>query len=264
MSTSSLHHHFRQLTAMSPLQYQKWLRLNEGRRLMLNERLDAASAAFHVGYESPSQFSREYSRLFGAPPRRDIEACGSGQARSCPALLRRHVRRGAATHHVLTERAARGSPIAERLPGGRASSPAIAKRPRALTGAGRLVQARMTSPSSSWNVGLTCLDLSTRPGSGSQSDRGPRSAKTVTVRSALALQPLAFASGATDMRAGRPLWARPAEPYCPPQMSRRQAAATDNSTDAGSWPTARKPRAGSRAHREAQLSRGAGGEGASG
>ena len=73
MSTSSLHHHFRQLTAMSPLQYQKWLRLNEGRRLMLNERLDAASAAFHVGYESPSQFSREYSRLFGAPPKRDIE-----------------------------------------------------------------------------------------------------------------------------------------------------------------------------------------------
>ncbi len=72
MSTSSLHHHFRQLTAMSPLQYQKWLRLNEARRLMLSEALDAASAAFQVGYESPSQFSREYSRLFGAPPRRDI------------------------------------------------------------------------------------------------------------------------------------------------------------------------------------------------
>ncbi len=72
MSTSTLHHHFRQLTAMSPLQYQKWLRLNEAKRLMLNEDLDAASAAFHVGYESPSQFSREYSRLFGAPPRRDI------------------------------------------------------------------------------------------------------------------------------------------------------------------------------------------------
>lgn len=58
---------------MSPLQYQKWLRLNEARRLMLNESLDAASAAFEVGYESPSQFNREYSRLFGAPPRRDIE-----------------------------------------------------------------------------------------------------------------------------------------------------------------------------------------------
>ena len=73
MSLSSLHHHFRQLTAMSPLQYQKWLRLNEARRLMLNERHDAASAAFMVGYESPSQFSREYGRLFGAPPKRDIE-----------------------------------------------------------------------------------------------------------------------------------------------------------------------------------------------
>lgn len=73
MSPSSLHQHFRQLTAMSPLQYQKWLRLNEARRLMLNESLDAASAAFEVGYESPSQFSREYTRLFGAPPRRDID-----------------------------------------------------------------------------------------------------------------------------------------------------------------------------------------------
>ena len=72
MSPSTFHHHFRVLTAMSPLQYQKWLRLNEARRLMLTERLDAATAAFQVGYESPSQFSREYSRLFGAPPLRDI------------------------------------------------------------------------------------------------------------------------------------------------------------------------------------------------
>jgi len=72
MSTSTFHHHFRALTAMSPLQYQKWLRLNEARRLMLTERLDATTAAFQVGYESPSQFSREYSRLFGAPPLRDI------------------------------------------------------------------------------------------------------------------------------------------------------------------------------------------------
>ena len=72
MSTSTFHHHFRAVTAMSPLQYQKWLRLNEARRLMLTERLDAATAAFQVGYESPSQFSREYSRLFGAPPLRDI------------------------------------------------------------------------------------------------------------------------------------------------------------------------------------------------
>lgn len=73
MSASSFHQHFRQLTAMSPLQYQKWLRLNEAKRLMVNENLDAASAAFHVGYESPSQFSREYKRLFGAPPKRDVE-----------------------------------------------------------------------------------------------------------------------------------------------------------------------------------------------
>jgi AraC-like DNA-binding protein len=72
MSTPTFHHHFRQLTAMSPLQYQKWLRLNEARRLMLNEHQDVSSAAFKVGYESPSQFSREYSRLFGVPPKRDI------------------------------------------------------------------------------------------------------------------------------------------------------------------------------------------------
>lgn len=72
MSTSAFHHHFRALTAMSPLQYQKWLRLHEARRLMLIEHLDATSAALQVGYESPSQFSREYSRLFGAPPLRDI------------------------------------------------------------------------------------------------------------------------------------------------------------------------------------------------
>lgn len=72
MSTSTFHHHFRTMTALSPLQYQKQLRLQEARRLMLAERLDAATAAFQVGYESPSQFSREYSRLFGAPPLRDI------------------------------------------------------------------------------------------------------------------------------------------------------------------------------------------------
>lgn len=72
MSPSTFHHHFRALTAMSPLQYQKWLRLNEARRLMLTERSDAATAALQVGYESPSQFSREYRRLFGAPPVRDV------------------------------------------------------------------------------------------------------------------------------------------------------------------------------------------------
>ncbi|MGE8656097.1 MAG: AraC family transcriptional regulator N-terminal domain-containing protein [Achromobacter sp.] len=79
MSPPTFHHHFRQLTAMSPLQYQKWLRLNEARRLMLSEYLDVASAAFKVGYESPSQFSREYSRRYGAPPKRDI-ATLRGQA----------------------------------------------------------------------------------------------------------------------------------------------------------------------------------------
>jgi len=74
MSTSTFHHHFRSMTALSPLQYQKQLRLQEARRLMLAERLDAATAAFRVGYESPSQFSREYNRLFGAPPLRDINS----------------------------------------------------------------------------------------------------------------------------------------------------------------------------------------------
>jgi AraC-like DNA-binding protein len=73
MSTSSFHQHFKQVTAMSPLQYQKQLRLLEARRLMLAEDCNATSAAYQVGYESPSQFSREYSRLFGAPPIRDIE-----------------------------------------------------------------------------------------------------------------------------------------------------------------------------------------------
>jgi AraC-like DNA-binding protein len=89
MSPSSLHHQFRQLTAMSPLQYQKWLRLNEARRLMLNDGADAASAAFSVGYESPSQFSREYSRLFGAPPRRDVEAMRPRKAVNPPQSSRR-------------------------------------------------------------------------------------------------------------------------------------------------------------------------------
>ena len=72
LSKSAFHHHFRSLTAMSPLQYQKNLRLNEARRLMLTEGADATTAALRVGYESPSQFSREYSRQFGAPPLRDI------------------------------------------------------------------------------------------------------------------------------------------------------------------------------------------------
>ena len=72
MSASSLHHHFRAITAMSPLQYQKQLRLHEARRLLLADQCDVATAAHRVGYESPSQFSREYSRHFGAPPLRDV------------------------------------------------------------------------------------------------------------------------------------------------------------------------------------------------
>lgn len=72
MSKSSLHQHFKALTAMSPLQYQKQLRLHEARRLMLTEMHDAASAGHRVGYESASQFSREYRRMFGAPPLKDM------------------------------------------------------------------------------------------------------------------------------------------------------------------------------------------------
>ncbi len=74
MGVSTLHHQFRSLTAMSPLQYQKQLRLHVARERMLNEGLDAASAAFEVGYESASQFNREYSRFFGQPPIRDIKS----------------------------------------------------------------------------------------------------------------------------------------------------------------------------------------------
>jgi len=72
MSPSTFREHFRKLAGMGPLQYQKQLRLQEARQLMLNEALDAGSAAARVGYESATQFSREYSRLFGAPPQRDV------------------------------------------------------------------------------------------------------------------------------------------------------------------------------------------------
>ena len=72
LSVSTLHHRFKAVTSMSPLQYQKQLRLQEARRLMLSEDLDASAAGYRVGYESPSQFSREYSRHFGAPPVRDL------------------------------------------------------------------------------------------------------------------------------------------------------------------------------------------------
>ena len=74
MGVSTLHHQFRSLTAMSPLQYQKQLRLQSARERMLMDGLDATSAAYEVGYESVSQFNREYSRLFGQPPMRDVKA----------------------------------------------------------------------------------------------------------------------------------------------------------------------------------------------
>jgi AraC-like DNA-binding protein len=74
LSPSALHLHFKGVTGTSPLQYQKQLRLQEARRLMLGERLDAGEAAFRVGYESPSQFGREYRRMFGAPPCQDVAA----------------------------------------------------------------------------------------------------------------------------------------------------------------------------------------------
>jgi AraC-like DNA-binding protein len=72
MSPSALHHRFKAVTAMSPLQYQKHLRLHEARRMMFADGIECATAGHRVGYESPSQFSREYRRLFGAPPRVEI------------------------------------------------------------------------------------------------------------------------------------------------------------------------------------------------
>ena len=83
LSNSTLHHRFKAVTAMSPLQYQKQLRLQHARRLMISEGLDVSTAGFKVGYESPSQFSREYSRMFGAPPSRGIaklRSLGEGAA----------------------------------------------------------------------------------------------------------------------------------------------------------------------------------------
>ncbi len=77
IGVSTLHHHFRALTAMSPLQYQKRLRLQVARQRMLMDNLDAANAAFEVGYKSASQFNREYRRLFGQPPIRDIKVLRS-------------------------------------------------------------------------------------------------------------------------------------------------------------------------------------------
>jgi len=73
MSVSGFHHHFKALTALSPLQYQKQLRLQEARRLMLSEDLDATSAAYRVGYQDAAYFNREYKSLFGIPPMRDVQ-----------------------------------------------------------------------------------------------------------------------------------------------------------------------------------------------
>lgn len=72
LSPSAFYLHFKRVTTLSPLQFQKRLRLQAARRLMLGEGLEAADATFRVGYESPSKFSREYWRMFGAPPRRDV------------------------------------------------------------------------------------------------------------------------------------------------------------------------------------------------
>ena len=80
MSVSSFHHHFKAVTAMSPLQYQKRLRLTHARQILLSERADAASTAYRVGYESPSQFSREYARMFGSPPMRDVDGLRNAMA----------------------------------------------------------------------------------------------------------------------------------------------------------------------------------------
>ena len=89
MGVSTLHHHFRMLTSMSPLQYQKQLRLQSARNLMLNNGMDAASAAFEVGYESPTQFNREYSRFFGQPPIRDVRALRESGTRASEPMIQR-------------------------------------------------------------------------------------------------------------------------------------------------------------------------------
>lgn len=85
-SVSALHHHFKSVTAISPLQYQKQLRLQEARRIMLSEHVDAATAGHQVGYESQSQFNREYSRFFGEPPVRDIKRLREIQANTVQVL----------------------------------------------------------------------------------------------------------------------------------------------------------------------------------
>lgn len=85
MGVSTLHHQFRALTGLSPLQYQKQLRLQAARQHMLADGMDATTAAYHVGYESVSQFSREYRRFFGQPPMRDIRALREGRGEAITA-----------------------------------------------------------------------------------------------------------------------------------------------------------------------------------
>jgi AraC-like DNA-binding protein len=110
MSPSTFRQHFRALTGVSPLQYQKQLRLQEARQLMLNENLDAGSAAGRVGYESASQFSREYSRLFGAPPQRDVTRMRLGPV-ARPADFRRTMARSTARGTGPRRRATRPSVV---------------------------------------------------------------------------------------------------------------------------------------------------------
>jgi AraC-like DNA-binding protein len=78
MSVSALYHHFKAVTALSPLQFQKRLRLLEARRLMLSEAMDAASAAYRVGYQDAAYFNREYRSFFGVPPMRDVRRLRAG------------------------------------------------------------------------------------------------------------------------------------------------------------------------------------------
>lgn len=88
MSVSGFHHHFKSVTSMSPLQFQKQIRLQEARRLMLGEDLDVASAGHRVGYDDPAYFSRDYKKLFGCPPHRDIARLrGDLESRSAPARI---------------------------------------------------------------------------------------------------------------------------------------------------------------------------------
>lgn len=89
MSSSTLHVHFRNITSMSPLQYQKWLRLNEARKLLLAGHMDVTHVAFSVGYESPTHFNRDYSRLFGDSPLRDAKRLRHGGIRELPVNGRR-------------------------------------------------------------------------------------------------------------------------------------------------------------------------------